>query len=62
MGESLKAFREIDHEITSTLELDAVLLTIARHVKAILKADIAHVYTDPQDLRHATSHSTTNSH
>ncbi|HSB78857.1 MAG TPA: ATP-binding protein, partial [Candidatus Methylomirabilis sp.] len=49
MGESLKAFREIDHEITSTLELDAVLLTIARHVKAILKADIAHVATcDPR--------------
>jgi signal transduction histidine kinase/HAMP domain-containing protein len=49
MGESLKAFREIDHEITSTLVLDAVLLTIARHVKAILKADIAHVATcDPR--------------
>ncbi len=49
MDESLKAFREIDHEITSTLDLDAVLLTIARHVKAILKADIAHVATcDPR--------------
>ena len=49
MEESLKAFREIDHEITSTLELDAVLQTIARHVKAILKADIAHVATcDPR--------------
>ena len=49
MGESLKASREIDHEITSTLDLDAVLLTIARHVKAILKADIAHVATcDPR--------------
>ena len=45
IGESLKAFREIDHEITSTLDLDAVLQTIARHVKAILKADIAHVAT-----------------
>jgi signal transduction histidine kinase len=48
MGESLKAFRDIDHEITSTLELDAVLQTIAHHVKTLLKADIAHVATcDP---------------
>jgi signal transduction histidine kinase len=49
MEESLRAFREIAHEITSTLDLDAVLQTIARHVKAILKADIAHVATcDPR--------------
>ncbi len=49
MGESLKAFREIDHEITSTLDLDAVLQTIAHHARALLKADIAHVATcDPR--------------
>ncbi len=49
MGESLKAFREIDHEITSTLDRNAVLQTIARHARALLKADIAHVATcDPR--------------
>ncbi len=49
MGDSLKAFREIDHEITSTLDRDTVLQTIARHARALLKADIAHVATcDPR--------------
>ncbi len=49
MGDSLKAFREIDHEITSTLDRDAVLQTIARHARALLKADLAHVATcDPR--------------
>lgn len=43
MAESLKAYREIDHEITSTLELDAVLQTIAQYARTILKVDIAHV-------------------
>jgi signal transduction histidine kinase len=48
MGDSLKAFREIDREITSTLELDAVLQTIAHHARALLKADLSHVATrDP---------------
>ena len=49
MGDSLKAFREIDREITSTLEIDAVLQTIAHHARTLLKADLAHVATcDPR--------------
>jgi signal transduction histidine kinase/HAMP domain-containing protein len=43
MGESLKARWEIDREISSTLDLDHVLQTIARHARALLKTDIAYV-------------------
>ncbi len=47
MGESLRAGREIDREISSTLDLDAVLHTISRHARALLKTDIA--YLAPYD-------------
>jgi signal transduction histidine kinase/HAMP domain-containing protein len=43
MGESLKARWEIDREITSTLDLDAVLRTIAEYARILLKTDIAYV-------------------
>ena len=43
MGESLKARWEIDRDISSTLNLDAVLLTIAHHARCLLKTDIAYV-------------------
>ncbi len=47
MGESLKARQEIDRDISSTLHLDAVLHTISRHARALLKTDIA--YLAPYD-------------
>jgi signal transduction histidine kinase len=43
MGESLKALRDIDREISSTLDLPTVLQTIAHHARSLLKADIAFV-------------------
>jgi signal transduction histidine kinase len=49
MGTSLKARWEIDREITSTLDLDAVLRTIAEYARILLKTDIAHVAScDPE--------------
>jgi signal transduction histidine kinase/CheY-like chemotaxis protein len=43
MAASLKARWEIDREISSTLDLDSVLQTIAHHAQGLLKADIAYV-------------------
>lgn len=43
MGDSLKARFEIDREISSTLDLQGVLQTIARQTQALLKTDLAHV-------------------
>jgi signal transduction histidine kinase len=49
MAASLKARWEIDREITSTLDLDAVLQTIAAYARTMLKTDIAHVAScDPE--------------
>jgi len=43
MGQSLKALWEIDREISSTLNLDSVLRTIAHHARVLLKAETAYV-------------------
>ncbi len=43
MGESLRARWEIDRDISSTLNIDAVLHTICRHARALLNGDIAYV-------------------
>ncbi len=43
MAESLKALRDIDREISSTLDLPTVLQTIAHHARSLLKTDIAFV-------------------
>ena len=48
MGESLRARWEIDRDISSTLNIDAVLHTICRHARALLSGDIA--YLAPYDL------------
>jgi len=43
LGDSLKALREIDREISSTLELPTVLQTISQKARSLLKTDIAFV-------------------
>jgi len=43
LGESLKVRREFDRAISSTLDLGAVLQTIADHARALLGTDLAYV-------------------
>lgn len=43
MGGSLRARWEIDRDISSSLNVDAVLHTICRHARALLNGDVAYV-------------------